>query len=331
MTIRVGFVGAGGIASRHIGNLVGFGDVRIVAASDPVRDRAEAAAARTNAKAYDDHRTMLEREELDAVYICTPPFAHGAPELACVERKLPFFVEKPIATDLETADEIARGVDQSGVVTGVGYHWRYLDITEQAQELSAANPPRLVTGYWLDFTPPPAWWTREAYSGGQMVEQTTHIFDLARLLVGEVEEVYAAAGRTQRADYPECDIFEASTATLRFATGAVGSISSTCLLRWPHRIGLHLFCDGVAVEMTEFELMVDIGQGRSVRRAQGDPFVREDRDFIDAVQGKPNRIRAPYAEAMRTHRLATAAACSVRERRPLWLGAAAESPEVIRA
>ena len=73
--------------------------------------------------------------------------------------------------------------------------------------------------------------------------------------------------------------------------------------------------------------MADIGQGRPVRRAQGDPFVREDRDFIDAVQGKPNRIRAPYAEAMRTHRLVSSAARSARERRPLRLGAVTERPE----
>jgi predicted dehydrogenase len=327
MKIRIGFIGAGGIAGRHIGNLLGFDDVRIIAVSDPVRDRAEAAAARADAKAYNDYRAMLDNEELDAVYVCTPPFAHGAPELACIERKLPFFVEKPIAADLDTAEEIARNVEASGVVTGVGYHWRYLDITEHAQELLATKPPRLITGYWLDFTPPPVWWTKEAQSGGQMVEQTTHIFDLARVLIGEVEEVYAAMGRTERADYPDCDVCEASTATLRFATGAIGSISSTCLLKWPHRIGLHLFCDGMAIEMTEFELMADIGQGRPVRRAQGDPFVREDRDFINAVQGKPNRVRAPYGEAARTHRLVSSAARSAREHRPLRLEAATERQE----
>src|SRR5215207_7063996 len=254
---RVGFVGAGGIARRHIENLLGFSDVRIVAICDPMGERAEAAAARAGAKGYGDHCAMLDREELDAIYICTPPFAHGEPERACIERKLPFFVEKPIAADLETAEAIARDVVRSALVTGVGYHWRYLDITERATELLAANPARLITGYWLDLTPPPVWWTKEAYSGGQVVEQTTHIFDLARVLVGEVEEIYAAAGRTERADYPECDISEASTAALRFETGAVGSISSTCLLGWPHRIGLHMFCDGMVIEMTEFEPMVD--------------------------------------------------------------------------
>jgi predicted dehydrogenase len=75
----------------------------------------------------------------------------------------------------------------------------------------------------------------------------------------------------------------------------------------------------MAIELTEFEIMVDIGQGRPVRPAQGDPFIREDRNFIDAVQGKPNRIRVPYTEALLTHRLATETARSARERRPLQL------------
>ena len=75
----------------------------------------------------------------------------------------------------------------------------------------------------------------------------------------------------------------------------------------------------MAIELTEFEIMIDIGQGRPIRTAQGDPFVREDRDFIDAVRGRPNRIRAPYAEALKTHRLATETARSARERRPIHL------------
>src|SRR3954453_7989864 len=319
MRTRVGFVGAGGIANRHIGNLLGFQDVIGVACADSQRDRAKAAAGRVGGRAYDGHEAMLDSEKLDAVYVCTPPFAHGPPELACIDRGLHFFVEKPLAADLATAERIAAATATAGLVTGTGYHWRYLDITEEAQERLAANPARLVTGYWLDFTPPPSWWIREAHSGGQMVEQTTHIFDLARLLVGEVEEVYAIAVRTERTDYPECDICEVSTAALRFATGAVGSISSTCLLHWPHRIGLHLFCDGMAIELTEFEIMVDVGQGRPVRAAQGDPFVCEDRDFLDAVQGGPNRIRAPYTEALKTHRLATEAARSARDGRPISL------------
>jgi predicted dehydrogenase len=319
---RIGFVGAGIIANRHLGDLLGFEDVQVTAIADPLLERAQELAQRAGAQAYDSFARMLDAEQLDALYICVPPFAHGAPEAAAIERGLPFFVEKPLAVDGATAEQIAAGVAARDLVTAVGYHWRYLDITEQAQELLARNPARLALGYWLDSTPPPAWWRKEAQSGGQMVEQTTHIFDLARLLVGEVASVYAAGSRTDRAAFPDSDVLDVSTATLRFASGAVGTMASTCVLNWPHRIGLHLFCEGMAIEMSEFELMVDVGRGRPVTRAEGDPFVREDRAFVDAAQGKPNKIRASYGEALRTHRLTTAAAQSAREQREVALPAA---------
>jgi len=58
--------------------------------------------------------------------------------------------------------------------------------------------------------------------------------------------------------------------------------------------------------------MVDVGRGRPVRGAHGDPVWAEDRDFIDAVQGKENHIRCPYADAVETHRLALAVVESAR-------------------
>ncbi len=310
---RIGFIGAGGIASRHLGDLLGFEDVQVVALADPATERAQEQAARCGGKVYADYRQMLDNEQLDALYICVPPFAHGGPELAAVERGLPFFVEKPLAVTGEAAQQIADAVAAKGLVTAVGYHWRYLDTVAEAQELLAQNPARLALGYWLDSTPPPAWWRHQAESGGQMVEQTTHIFDLARLLIGDVEQVYASGATKKRAQFPDLDLFDVTAATLNFAGGAIGSLASTCLLNWPHRVGLHLFSEGMAIELTEFEIMVDVGRGRPTRRAEGDPFVREDRDFVDAVQGKPNRIRSPYSEALKTHLLTTAAERSARE------------------
>ena len=315
--IRIGFIGAGGIASRHVGDLLTFADVEIVALADLAQERAQEQAARANAKAYTNYGEMLDKEEFDALYICVPPFAHGPLEMAAIERRLPFFVEKPLATKDEIAQKIAQGVAEQNLVTAVGYHWRYLDITEEAQDLLSNNPARLALGYWLDFTPPPAWWGRQVQSGGQMVEQTTHIFDLARVLVGDVEKVYAAGTHLDRPAFADADVCDVTVATLHFASGALGTMTSTCLLNWPHRIGLHLFCEGLAIELSEFEIMIDVGRGRPVRRAEGDPFMREDRAFIDAVQGKPNRIRAPYAEALKTLQLTLAANRSVQEGRPL--------------
>lgn len=318
---RIGFIGAGGIAGRHLGVLQNFDDVKVVAFSDPVQERAAGLAEHVRGTAYRDFNEMLDKEQLDAVYICLPPFAHGEPEFAAVERKLPFFVEKPLSAGRSTAAQIDKAVRDSGLVTAVGYHWRYLTTTEQAQELLAKNPPRLALGYWLDQTPPPNWWRKQDQSGGQMVEQTTHIFDLARVLVGEVSEVYAIGSQTERSAFPDFEACDVSVASLKFESGAIGSIASTCLLNWPHRVGLHLFCEAMVIELSEFELMVDTGHGRPVTRAEGDPFVREDRDFVDAVQGKENRVRSPYSESLKTHMLTTAASHSVDEGKPVKPGA----------
>ena len=320
---RIGFIGAGGIAHRHFGVLEQFEDVEIVAIADVDRARADDAAARFGAMAFGDVEAMLAAVECDALYICVPPFAHGAPERAALEAGLPFFVEKPVSLDLATAEAIAAEVATAGIVTAVGYHWRYLDTVDQVRDLLARNPARLMSGYWLDSTPPPVWWWHEDRSGGQMVEQTTHLLDLARYLGGEAVRVFGLAGHTERAEFRGLDVPTVSTASVQFAGGAIANFASTCLLGWNHRVGLHLFGNKLAIEITDHDLMIDSGQGRPVRGAEGDPVWREDRDFIDAVEGKENRIRCPYAEAVATHRLALAIGESARTGRAIELGAGA--------
>ena len=304
--VRLGFIGAGGIAHRHFGVLETMDDVEIVAVCDPDPGRAEEAARRMGASAHADHEAMLAAHDLDAVFICVPPFAHGAPERACILRGLPFFVEKPITLDVELARQTADEVTEAGLITGVGYHWRYLDTMDEARAHLAGNPAHLMQGFWIDQTPPPEWWWRNDGSGGQVVEQATHIIDAARFLAGDVTEVFGLAARRDRDDFPGLTVPTATAATLRFASGAVASLSSTCLLRWNHRVGLHVFGDAMALEITDHDLMVDVGRGRPVRRAEGDPVWRQDRDFVEAVMGRENRIRCDYAEALLTHEVALA-------------------------
>lgn len=305
-TTRLGFIGAGGIAHRHFGVLEQMPDVQIVAIADPDAARAQDAAARFGAQAFDTHAEMLGAVELDAVYICVPPFAHGDAERACIAKGLPFFVEKPLSLDLGLAEEIAAEVERAGLITAVGYHWRYLDTVDEARARLANNPAQLMTGFWLDQTPPPQWWWREDASGGQVVEQATHIIDLARFLSGDVTEVFGLASHRDRADFEGLTVPTATTASLRFASGTIANLAATCLLRWNHRVGLHVFADALAMEITDHDIMIDTGHGRPVRHTEGDPVWREDRDFVDAVQGKENRIRCPYAEALETHRVALA-------------------------
>jgi predicted dehydrogenase len=305
---RVGLVGCGFIGRRHLDVLARLDGVRVAAVVDEHAGRAEAAAAATGATGYAGHAEMLEREELDAVFVCVPPFAHGELELELVDRGLPFFVEKPLAADLACAERVGAAVTASRLTTAVGYHWRYLDTVARARELLAGNPARLAVGRWWDATPPPPWWRRREQSGGQMVEQATHLFDLVRLLVGEPDGVACAASRRDRPAYPDADVDDVAAVVLRFADGAVATISATCILAGPHSIGVTLLCEGMAIDISETEMVVSTAAGSEVMRARADPFLAEDTDFLRAVRDGGDGVRTPYEEALRTHRLTISAA-----------------------
>ncbi|MCW2952061.1 MAG: putative dehydrogenase [Conexibacter sp.] len=307
-TVDVALVGAGSVGQRHATVLSAFDDVRLVAVADVDAGRAAQLAARTGARCYADLEQLLERERLDALYICVPPFAHGPPERAALAAGLPFFVEKPLAADWATARTLADEVARARVPTGVGYHWRQLDTVAHARELLRANPARLAVGYWLDRAPPPPWWLDRRRSGGQTVEQATHVLDLLRLLVGEVTVVTALGAPSADPARADVAVDHASAATLAFASGAVGSLVCTCVLAAKHRTGVELFADGLAVTLDERELTLDRGDGPRAIVPARDARRAVDRDFLDAVRGERARACVDYREALATHRLACALA-----------------------
>lgn len=310
---RVGIVGAGNVAARHADVLSGFPDVVIAGIADTDAHRAETLASRYDTPAYGCHADLLSAGGLDAVYVCVPPFAHGNPEHDVLSCNLPIFVEKPLSLDLQTAENIASEIERRSLPSAVGHHWRYLDIVGQARELLADRPVRLALGHWLDKVPPVAWWLDPTRSGGQIVEQAVHVLDLARLLVGEVDMVHAVP----EGNNVDGEVDRATCAVLRFADGAAGLLATSCLLTRKHRVGLEVCADGIALELSETRLLVD---GERVIEDDGQAKTRVDREFINAVQGRTADVRVPYAEALRTHRLALALAQSAAEQKPVTLG-----------
>ncbi|MET8357442.1 Gfo/Idh/MocA family oxidoreductase [Micromonospora sp. NPDC005171] len=308
---RVGLVGAGGVAQRHARVLAGFDDVELVGVTDVAPEAASALAAQHGGRTYADVAELLATG-LDAVYVCVPPFAHGPAEEAAIEAGVPMFVEKPVAVDLRTAERIADLVARRGLRTAVGHHWRYLSVLDQARELLADRPVRMVSGAWLDKVPPVAWWSLRDRSGGPVVEQAAHVLDLIRVLAGEVTEV-TAYGNGTPPPVDGADIDSVTTAALRFADGAVGTLSAACVLGWKHRAGLEILADGLALAITEDGLSIRDANGE--RHVPADPEaarVAVDRAFVDAVRGIGDDVRVPYAEALATQRLALAVADSAR-------------------
>ncbi|MFG3558482.1 Gfo/Idh/MocA family protein [Micromonospora sp. NPDC047557] len=320
---RVGLVGAGGVAQRHARVLSGFGDVELIGVTDVVPEAASELAGQHGGQTFRDVAELLAAGP-DAVYVCVPPFAHGPAEEAVIDAGVPMFVEKPVAVDLVTAERVADLVARRGLRTAVGHHWRYLSVLDQARELLADRPVRMVSGAWLDKVPPVAWWSRRDRSGGPVVEQAAHVLDLIRVLAGEVTEV-TAYGNGTPPPVDGADIDSVTTATLRFANGAVGTLSAACVLGWKHRAGLEILTDGLALALTEDGLLIRDADGE--RHVPADPEaarVAVDRAFVDAVRGVGDDVRVPYAEALKTQRLALAVAESAHTGQTVRLGTPAE-------
>lgn len=150
--VRLGFIGSGGIVSGHLDHgLKDFEDVEFAGWCDL---NAETAAARMKqvggqGEIYTDAAKMLDEAKPDAVYVMLPPFAHGEAERLVIDRKIPFFVEKPVAIDMKTVTEIAEGAEKHGLITSVGYMTRYRESVQRVKALLATMQPVIMHGGWL--------------------------------------------------------------------------------------------------------------------------------------------------------------------------------------
>ena len=302
--LKVGVVGAGAVATRHVRVLSGFADVEIVAVHDAHRPAADAVGTAYGVPVAHDLAGVL-RARPDAVWLCVPPFAHGDLEFAVIAAGLPFFVEKPLAADLKVAETVADAVAAAGLPTATGYHWRHLDTVARVRTALEGRTVRLLDARWWGTTPPPAWWSRAASSGGQVVEQATHVLDVVRLLAGEVGEVLGASAASAS---PGRDVPDATAAVLRFASGAVGTVSTSCVLPAPTAAGVDLAADGLAVSMTETTLRMTAPDGWThASEPLVDARTAVDRAFVDLLTtGAAAPGLVDVAEALHTHRLACA-------------------------
>ena len=320
MTVRIGFVGTGGIANHHLRILAQLDEAELVAFCDVAEEKALAAASEYGGRAYSHYEALYDSEALDAVYVCLPPFAHAQPELAAIERGLPIFVEKPVATSLAHARAVEAAIRRQNLISAVGYHWRYMDTTTKAIEYLGDEPVGFALGAWTGGMPGVPWWRVLAESGGQIVEQTTHIFDLARYLLGAVESVHAMARTGLLADIPNYDVHDASVTNLRFQSGAIASITSACMLAAGGHVGLDLYQKNQVLRLTSGALTIDRPSGRDVVELGNNPTQAEDRAFLQAVQtGDAAGIRCSYAEAVQTLAVTLAATQSAVEERVLSL------------
>ncbi len=317
--IRIGFVGCGGIALEYLARLDELGErVRVTAFCDLELAKAEELAAGRGARAFQNYEDLYKCPDLEAVFVCLPPFARGDELVKAAEHGLHVFTTKPLALDSGTAERSAVALKGAGVLASVGYMFRYSGITERAKELLGERRPALVLGRVIGAMPS-GWVAQGQLSGGQILEQSTHIVDVARYLAGDVTRVSAEASSghvPDRVDYPDTTVL-----SLRFSSGAVGSLVSSAAV-WNFYWALTL----VARDL-HLELVYDVFTLKGVVDGQvideHDPrsgYPEQVEAFVRAVEtGDASLIRSPYEDALHTFQTTLAANRALKTGRPQTL------------
>jgi predicted dehydrogenase len=312
--LRIGLVGAGWIAADHVAALGREGE-SITAVCDLDEGSAGRLAGPLGARTYVDWEELYEREELDAVWLCTPPRAHRGPAVAALERGINLFLEKPIARTAEAAAEIVAAADRSDAVCAIGYQWHGLDLLDDLKEILGEQTVGLLVGRSIGPTQSRPWFLDRAEGGGNVLERASHHIDLARAVGGRVESVQAAASSTLLARSGEAvsgDIDDAVALVLGLAGGGVASID----VAWT-RVGLPgVYTLDVIAEEATLELKLDpdfvlrgVSRGRAVEVASREhPFQRTVACFLTAARaGDKDAVFCSPADAAET--LAVAVAC----------------------
>jgi predicted dehydrogenase len=306
--VRVGFIGAGGMAANHMKNMQQNEHVQLVSVCDVVRERAEQAGQQYGMKPYTVYEEMLENEQLDALFVCVPPFAHGRIEEMAAERGIHLFVEKPVELDLEAARKKAELIEKSGIITSSGYALRYVGSVDQARAYLQDKTIGMVRAYYLSGFVQTPWWRVMEKSGGQLVEQATHIVDLARYLAGDVVKVYAEMDLRHLKDIENINIPDVTSVHLRFKSGAIGHVD-TCCIQPDHRLGVEILGHGfrVAYEGTTLTI-IEKDKNLSVPNEIPNIFQAQDNTFIQAIlENNPSLIRSDYSDALKSLEVTVAA------------------------
>lgn len=136
-TIRIGVIGAGGIAGVHVNHYKKIPYVQVVAVSDVVPGRAAEFIARhelSDAKAFDDYRELLDMD-LDAVSVCTPNASHYQPVMDALAAGKHVMVEKPLSVTLDEGIKMVRAAQNAQRLLNVGFQSRFDAVVKTAKEL----------------------------------------------------------------------------------------------------------------------------------------------------------------------------------------------------
>lgn len=310
--LAVGIIGGGWIARRHVPAIIAASGVELVAACDTELSRAQAIAGSTGARAYREWEEMLEREQLGAVWVCTPPLFHREPAVAAIERGMHVYLEKPIARTLADGEAIAAAAERSDVICAVGYQWHATELLDVVRDATRGQSIGMLTGRNYGPVAGRPWFVDRAQGGGQVLERGSHHIDLQRAIAGEIAAVEAVGAPVKLTGRQvQGNIDEVVSLTFHFRSGALGSVN----IAWTHDGQPELY--SLDVIGSDASLWLELGPdrfrvqgvagGTELDDAYADPFDRSVSRFLEAVQaGDRTRVFCSPADALRTLNVALA-------------------------
>lgn len=238
--LRVGIIGTGFMAAVHAAAVRASGaTLAAVAGRTPARAAAE--AARLGAESVvRDPQELLDRDDVDIVHVCTPNATHAALAAAVLESAKPVVCEKPLATTLRDAEDLARHAAGSGRVAAVPFVYRfYAAVREARQRVREGEAGRLWFLHgsylqdWLADRSTTNWRVDAAAGGGSRAfgDIGVHWCDLAEFVTGQrITRLVARTGRAHdQRGVPGLaeEVVTEDGAALLFETdeGALGSLA----------------------------------------------------------------------------------------------------------
>lgn len=231
---KIALIGAGDIAGMHIDAYSKLArECEIVAVADVDASKAERllATSGVQAKVYADYERMLERDDIDVVSVCTPPFLREKPVVSALAAGKHVVCEKPFAASLEECDamlEAARRHDRKLAVMLQTRFDREVVALRSIVRSGALGPLAFATAenhHWRgDAYYRKSWrgtWEKER--GGVLMNLGVHTLDVFLWIVGELDAVKAEAGSLGHRISTE----DVAAATLRFKDGTIGQFNCT--------------------------------------------------------------------------------------------------------
>jgi len=326
--LRTAFIGCGGFARRHAAILSKLDDIQLVGFCNRGLAKAEAfnqEYAGGRAKTYTDYEVMFAELELDLVYICLPPHAHGREvELACAHG-VHFLIEKPIALSLELAESMAAQVQASGVKSQVGFMYRFGEAARQLKQRlpNGEQAGFMVARYACNSLHRP-WWRDQSLSGGQLVEQAIHLLDLTRYFLGEPTQVFSMQGNLFHSQVEGYTSDDASGTVIQFASRGLAVLAATngaIPNRWDY--DWRVMLKGLTADFSDANTAVFHDTSGAEPKAEKvtssqDLYLAETLDLLAAIRDNRAAL-VPIEEGVRTLQLALAAQQSADQNAPVSL------------